>query len=272
MRCYNKWKMEVMNVNLIKHNSNAWDEKVENGATYTKSVSKEIIEKSKAGEWEISVTTKRTVPKSWFPTSLKELKVLCLASGGGQQGPILAAAGAEVTVLDISKKQLDQDRFVAERDGLTINTVQGNMADLSYFADEYFDLIVHPVSNVFIENILPVWKEAARVLKEKGTLISGFTNPFLYVFDDEQEDNGILEVKHSIPCSSVSHLTEEELEEYLGTNQTIEFGHTLEDQMQGQIDAGFVIAGFYEDNFGGNRMLDDYISTFIATKAVKVRV
>lgn len=259
-------------MNLIKHNSKAWDKKVEEGATYTKFVSKEIIEKSKVGEWEITVTTKKAVPKNWFPLPLKGLKVLCLASGGGQQGPILAAAGAEVTVVDLSEKQLEQDRFVAVRDGLTINTVQGNMADLSDFADEYFDLIVHPVSNVFVENVLPVWKEAARVLKERGTLISGFTNPFLYVFDDEQEDNGILEVKHSIPCSSVSHLTEQELEKYLGTNQTIEFGHTLEDQIQGQIDAGFVIAGFYEDDFGGDRMLDEYIKTFMATKAVKVSV
>lgn len=74
-----------MAMNLTKHNSNAWDKKVEEGAAYTKFVGKEVIEKSKAGEWEITVTTKRVVPKSWFPSSLKGLKVLCLASGGGQQ-------------------------------------------------------------------------------------------------------------------------------------------------------------------------------------------
>jgi 2-polyprenyl-3-methyl-5-hydroxy-6-metoxy-1,4-benzoquinol methylase len=70
--------------------------------------------------------------------------VLCLASGGGQQGPILAAAGARVTVFDNSPQQLAQDRFVARREGLTLETVEGDMRDLSVFADVSFDLIVHP--------------------------------------------------------------------------------------------------------------------------------
>lgn len=55
----------------------------------------------------------KSIPKNWFPT-LEGLKILCLASGGGQQGPILAAAGADVTVVDISQKQLEQDIYVAK--------------------------------------------------------------------------------------------------------------------------------------------------------------
>jgi 2-polyprenyl-3-methyl-5-hydroxy-6-metoxy-1,4-benzoquinol methylase len=108
------------------------------GAKYTKTVSKEIIEKSKSGKWEITVTTDKPVPRNWFPKSLNGLKILCLASGGGQQGPVLAAAGADVTVTDISKKQLEQDEFVAKRDGLNLKTAQGDMSDLSDFNDEYF--------------------------------------------------------------------------------------------------------------------------------------
>ena len=75
--------------------------------------------------------------------------MLCLASGGGQQGPILAAAGAEVTVFDASEKQLAQDRLVAEREGLSLTTVQGDMADLSCFDDESFDFIFHPLLQLF---------------------------------------------------------------------------------------------------------------------------
>lgn len=78
------------------------------------------------------------------------------------------------------------------------------MEDLHSFDNGYFDFIVHPASNVFVENVLPVWKEAARVLKNKGILISGFTNPLLYIFDEEMEVKGRLEVRHSIPYSSVS--------------------------------------------------------------------
>ncbi|ASN05435.1 class I SAM-dependent methyltransferase [Virgibacillus necropolis] len=259
-------------MDVTQHNSNGWDKKVEEGATYTKSVSEEIMKKSQSGEWEITVTTNKPVPRNWFPKSLSGLKVLCLASGGGQQGPVLAAAGADVTVTDISKKQLGQDEFVAKRDGLNLKTVQGDMSDLSDFIDEYFDIIVNPVSNLFVKDVLPVWKEAARVLKNNGVLISGFTNPLLFIFDDNQERKGILDVKHTIPSSSIDYLPKDEVQDYINSNQTIEFAHTLEDQIQGQIDAGFVISGFYEDDFGGTRILDKYIKTFIATKAIKVKI
>lgn len=255
---------------LVKHNQKAWDKKVEDGVVYTKPVSSETIEKAKAGEWEITVTTERPVPGSWFPSSLKGIKVLCLASGGGQQGPVLAAAGADVSVVDISDMQLEQDRFVAEREGLYLDAIQGDMSDLYFFEDGSFDLIIQPVSNVFVENILPVWKETYRVLKNGGTLIAGFTNPLLYLFDDDQEEKGILDVKHSIPFSGLTSISEEKLQRHVENNLTVEFGHTLEDQIQGQIDAGYAITGFYEDDFGGKRLIDNYIKTFIATKAVKM--
>ncbi|WP_079509002.1 class I SAM-dependent methyltransferase [Mesobacillus jeotgali] len=259
-------------MDVVIQNSRAWDKKVEEGAVYTKAVSEEVIEKSKAGDWEITVTTGKPVPRSWFPDSMEGLRVLCLASGGGQQGPVLAAAGADVTVVDISAKQLEQDRLVAKRDHLNLKTVQCSMSDLSVFSDEEFDLILHPVANVFVEDISQVWKEASRVLKNKGTLISGFTNPLLFIFDDEEDRKGNLVVKNKIPGSTVDSLTVQEKEDYIRLDETIEFWHTLEEQIQGQIEAGFVIAGMYEDDFGGRRPLDEYIKCFVATKAIKLNL
>ncbi|PAV29709.1 SAM-dependent methyltransferase [Virgibacillus profundi] len=259
-------------MDITQQNSNAWDKKVEEGSRYTQTVSSEIIKKSKSGEWEITVTTEKTVPRNWFPPSLEGLKILCLASGGGQQGPVLAAAGADVTVTDISKKQLEQDEKVAKRDGLTLKTVQGDMSDLSDFENEYFDIVVNPVSNLFVEDVRPVWNEVSRVLKNRGILIAGFTNPLLWIFDDNQERKGILDVKHSIPSSTLDYLPGDEVQDYINSSQTIEYAHTLEDQIQGQIDAGFVILGFYEDDFGGTRILDNHIKIFIATRAIKLEV
>ncbi|ACA56663.1 class I SAM-dependent methyltransferase [Clostridium botulinum] len=258
-------------MDIISHNSNAWDRKVENGSIWSKAVSTEIIEKAKKGEWEISVTAQKSIPKNWFPP-LEGLVILCLASGGGQQGQILAAAGADVTVVDISQKQLEQDIYVAKRDNLKINTLKCSMLELSMFSDESFDLIIHPVSNLFVENILPVWKEAFRILKYGGILISGFCNPVLYLFDDEQENEGVFQIKYSIPYSSLSTLSEEELNKLLEEEQVLEFGHSLEQQIGGQIEAGFMITGFYEDDFGGERLLDKYIKSFIATKAMKIKI
>jgi len=259
-------------MDAIQRNSNAWDKKVEEGSRYTQPVSSEIIEKSKSGEWEITVTTEKTVPRSWFPKSIVGLRILCLASGGGQQGPILAAAGADVTVTDISKMQLQQDEYVAKRDGLTLKTVQGDMSDLSDFEDDYFDIVVNPVSNLFVKDVNPVWKEVSRVLKNRGILIAGFTNPLLWIFDDNRERKGILDVKHSVPSSTLDHLLEDEVQDYINSNQTIEYAHTLEDQIQGQIEAGFVISGFIEDDFGGTRIIDKHIKTFISTRAIKLEI
>ncbi|GAK05390.1 methyltransferase [Geomicrobium sp. JCM 19037] len=254
---------------MIEQNQKAWDQKVKTGAAYTHPVSSEAIQKAKEGDWNIHITVDRPVPKQWFPSSLYNVKILCLASGGGQQGPILAAAGADVTVFDLSDNQLAQDRYVAERDGLMLKTIQGEMSNLSSFTNESFDIIVHPVSNVFVEDIQPVWQECARVLKKGGTLIAGFTHPFLYVFDDEEEERGRLKVRHSVPTNSIAHLSEVEKNRWLEQNNTVEYAHTLEDQLQGQIDAGFSIIGFYEDDFGGTRLIDQHIKSFAATRAVK---
>lgn len=258
-------------MNPTKHNQQAWDKKAEDGSRYTKSVSSEVIKRSRSGQWSISVTTDKPVPRAWFPEILDGLEILCLASGGGQQAPVLAAAGANVTVTDLSRKQLDQDEAVAKRDGLKLTAVQANMTDLRMFGNDSFDLIVHPVSNLFVDDVQPVWLEAARVLKRGGQLIAGFTNPLLWIFDDAQEQQDILDVKHSIPSSTLDRLaTEEERRLFEQTHETIEYAHTLESQIQGQINAGFAITGFYEDDFGRTRILDTYIKSFIATKAIKV--
>ncbi|MEC3704696.1 class I SAM-dependent methyltransferase, partial [Bacillus subtilis] len=160
------------------------------------------------------------------------------------------------------------ESMIAERDGLTIHTVKGSMDDLSVFNDESFDVIVHPVANVFVENVLPVWKEAYRVLKRNGILISGFVNPVVFLFDTELEQQGVLKVKHSIPYADPEDLPKHKVKKLIENNEALEFGHSLEDQIKGQIDAGFIVTGFYEDK--GGFVLDQYIHTYSATRSVKV--
>lgn len=257
-------------MDFLNYNREFWNKEVESKNIWTRAVSEETIQKAKGGNWEIVLTPTKPVPREWFPHSLIGKKILCLASGGGQQGPILAAAGAEVTVFDNSPNQLAQDRYVADRDGLTIQTVQGDMRDLSVFQDNYFDMIVHPVSNCFVDTVLPVWREAYRVLNKGGSLIAGFGNPIQYIFDLKEFSNGNLVVRHKIPYSDLKDLSEQEFQELIvDQNEGICFGHSLSDQIQGQIAAGFLISGFYEDKAKGN-VLDTYIDTWIATKAQKL--
>jgi SAM-dependent methyltransferase len=261
----------VQNSEVRSFNRRAWDRQVEDGNPWTVPVSKEEVEAARQGHWQILLTPSRPVPKEWFP-ELPGLAVLCLASGGGQQAPILAAAGATVTVLDNSPRQLDQDRAVAERDSLSIVTVEGDMTDLSMFGTGSFGLIVHPVSNCFVPSIRPVWEEAFRVLRRSGVLLAGFTNPVAYLFDFElAERTGVLQAKHRLPYSDLESLPEEEVRRYAEQGEPLEFSHTLDDQIGGQLDAGFVITGFYEDGYkeSAEDPLSNFMPTFVATRAIK---
>lgn len=252
---------------LYQYNRYAWDKAVEQGSEWTIPVTPAQIAAARQGDWQIILTPTKAVPQLWFPP-LTGSAVLCLASGGGQQGPILAAAGAQVTVLDASPQQLAQDRTVAQRDGLSLTTVEGDMANLSRFADNTFDLIVHPCSNLFVPDVLVVWRECFRVLKPGGVLMAGFCNPASYIFDQRLADDGILQVRHRLPYSDLTSLSDAERRQYIDDEQPLEFSHTLDDQIGGQLAAGFVLTGFYEDYWHG-RALDEYMPTFMATRAVK---
>jgi SAM-dependent methyltransferase len=226
-----------------------------------------VIAAARRGDWQVVLTPTRPVPRGWFP-SLAGLEVLGLASAGGQQGPILAAAGAVVTVLDNSPAQLARDRLVAEREGLEVRTVEGDMADLSAFPDGAFGLVFHPCSNCFVPDVRPVWREAFRVLRPGGVLLAGFCNPALYIFDDALVEKGELVVRHAIPYADLTHLTARERQRYTDAGEPLVFGHTLEDQLGGQTDTGFLLAGLYEDHDPAHP-LAKFLPTFIATRAVK---
>ena len=164
---------------ILGYNRIAWDRQFERGNRWTVPVGPEEVARARDGEWSLVLTPTKPVPRDWYPP-LAGLDVLCLASGGGQQGPILAAAGANVTVFDNSPVQLARDRLVADREDLAIETIQGDMADLSDIREARFDLIFHPCSNAFVPDVLPVWREAFRVLRPGGSLLAGFTNPVAY--------------------------------------------------------------------------------------------
>lgn len=261
----------MKNDHIRKHNRIVWDKQVEAGNPWTIPVSIAEVAAARAGDWHIYLTPTKPVPLAWFPP-LKGCDVLCLASGGGQQGPIMAATGANVTVLDNSPRQLEQDKMVAERDGLDIAIVEGDMRDLSMFADRSFDLIIHPVANVFIPDVRPVWYEAFRVLRPGGVLLAGVDNPVRHSFDYElMQSQGILQVKYIIPCAKLQEFTDEDLARYQEAGEFLEFSHTLDEQIGGQTDAGFLLAGLYEDidRDADKDLISDYMPVYIATRALK---
>ena len=252
-------------MDIVNHNRTAWDNYVDKKVQWTIPVSEQELENAKNGSWNIVLTPKKPVPHNWFP-DLKGLKILGLASGGGQQGPNLATLGADITIFDNSEKQLQQDKTLSDKFNLDIKTVQGNMKDLSVFADNSFDLIFNPCSILFVDDVLPVWKECFRILKLNGILMTGLINPISFQLDKEN-----LKLIYKQPFSDLHSLPTEKLEELKKNNEALEFGHSLTDQINGQLDAGFILTNMYEDNWGGESKMDEFFPEFIATKAIKLQ-
>jgi SAM-dependent methyltransferase len=245
-------------MDVREYNRRAWDRRVEVGDQWTVPVGPEVIAEARRGRWSVLLTEQKPTPREWFPAEMEGLEVLCLASGGGQQGPTFAAAGARVTVLDNSPAQLAQDRLVAEREGLELATFEG----------ESFDLVFHPVSNLFVPDVRPVWREAFRVLRRGGALLAGFNNPALYLFGWQEEERAVLEVKYSLPYSDVESLDAEARERLLASGMPVEFSHTLEDLIGGQLAAGLHLTALYEDRHR-DLPVAKFMPTYIATRAVK---
>lgn len=213
------------------------------------------------GRWEVYLTPTKPVPHAWFG-ELAGKRVLGLASGGGQQIPIFSALGARCTVLDYSPRQCESERLVAEREGYQVTVVQGDMTRPLPFEDEAFDLIFHPVSNCYVEEVRPIFRECYRVLKQGGLFLGGYDTGINYAFDDDEE-----RITYSLPFNP---LKDEALyEASLRNDWGIQFSHTLEEQLGGQLQAGFRLTDLYEDTNGQGNLHRHNIPSFIATRCVK---
>lgn len=254
-------------MDVREFNRRAWDRQVASGNRWTVPVGPEVVAAARAGDWGVVLTPTRAVPREWFG-DIAGRELLALASGGGQQAPVLAAAGARVTVLDNSPAQLAQDRMVASRDALELRLEEGDMRDLSRFAEGAFDLVFHPASNGFVPDIAPVWRECFRVLRPGGRLLVGFVQPALYLFDEDDVDRGTFVARHALPYSDLEARDAARLAKMEADGEPLGFGHTLEEQIGGQLAAGFRLVAMFEDRWA-EHPLDRLIAPCIATLAVK---
>lgn len=254
-------------MDYIEFNSKTWDNINEFLVDKTTAIRHEDYIASKNGDLNVSLAGARLVPRKWFP-ELKGREVLALACGGGQQCPVFAAHGATVTVTDISDQQLAKERYVAEREGYDINIVKADLSKPFPFEDNFFDMIFNPVSNCYIEDIMPMWKECARVIKQSGVLMMAFVKEELFMFEPDFMNEDYLISRHSLPFNPIRDLSEEELKRKQSERKPLAFSHTLTEQIGGLIKAGFEITDIYEDCDGGG-LIDKYMNSYVAVRAVK---
>jgi ubiquinone/menaquinone biosynthesis C-methylase UbiE len=243
-------------------NAKTIDRWISEGWEWGISITHEEYIKAKNGEWNVLLTPTKNVPKNWFP-ELKNKKLLGLASGGGQQMPIFSALGACCTVLDYSDKQIESEKIVAEREKYEIEIIKAYMTKKLPFDNENFDIIFHPVSNCYTENVYHIWNECFRVLKSGGILMAGMDNGLNFLFDDDTKS---LTVTNKLPYNPLRN--KEQLKQLEKNDNGIQFSHTLEEQIGGQLKAGFILKDLFEDynNYG---LLREYVPTYIATLAMK---
>ena len=224
---------------------NRW---VEEGWIWGVPVTHEEYIKAQQGDWSVVLTPTRKVPAEWFG-ELKGKKVLGLASGGGQQMPIFMAAGAIGTILDYSEKQLENERLVSEREGYDIEIIQGDMTKPLPFDDETFDLIFHPVSNCFVKDVKSIFRECYRVLKKDGIFLAGLGNEINYFVSEDETM-----VINQMPFDPL--LNEEHRRQLEKDDSGMQFSHTMEEQIGGQLQAGFHLVDLFEDTNGEGRLHD----------------
>jgi SAM-dependent methyltransferase len=226
-------------------------------------ISHEEYLKAQKGEWSVLLTPIKPVPKEWF-SGLKNKQLLGLASGGGQQMPVFAALGAVCTVMDYSDKQLESEMMVAGREKYDIAIAKADMTKTFPFDDCFFDIIFHPVSNCYVEDVYHVWNECFRVLKKGGLLLAGMDNGLNYLIDEEE--NKPLMITNKLPYNPLKN--EDLYKKSVDNDEGIQFSHSLEEQIGGQLKAGFMLLDLYEDYDNCGR-IREYAPSYFATLARK---
>lgn len=232
---------QPMNWSAIhEHNRRAWDALVDKNCRHTRP----------ARDEEFHNPLGLVDMRGWLGGSVAGKRLLCLASGGGRQSALYAAAGAAVTVVDISPAMLALDREVARERGYDIRVIEASMDDLSALATASFDIVVHPVSTCYIPDVRPVYREVARVTAPGGLYISQHKQPASMQAEVQPGPSGY--------ALSEPYYRQGPLPPVTGSlhreGGTLEFLHRWDELIGEMLTAGFVLEALSEPYHGGETM------------------
>lgn len=211
-----------------EHNRRAWDERAMRHLRHTRT----------ATDKDLAEPLKGIDPEGWLGGNIAGQRVLCLAAGGGLQGILCAAAGARVTVVDLSPAMLELDRQEAARRGFKLTVVEASMDDLSMLAGGGFDLVIQPVSTCYVPDVAPVYREVARVLVAGGLYISQHKQPVSLQADAAPIRRGYVLGEPYFRTGPLPPAVDGLMHREAGT---LEFLHRWEDLLGGLCRSGFVI-------------------------------
>ena len=218
----------------VAHNARAWNALAREGVPLAQP----------ARDDELANPLATVDPAGWLGPDIRGWRVLCLAAGGGRHSALYAAAGANITVVDISDEMLALDRAVARERGFDARLVQTSMEELSMFAAGEFDLVIHPVSTCYVADVAPVFQAVARVTRPGGLYVSQHKSPTSLQATLRPESGGgtyALAERYyregPLPPAEPSRLRE---------RGTLEYLHRWEQLLGGICRAGFAIEDLLE--------------------------
>lgn len=243
------------------HNRRAWDERARAGQAHT--------QPARSAEFLDPLASADNL--GWLDGSVRDQRILCLAAGGGKHGALFAAAGAQVTVVDLSPRMLEADRRVAAERKLTLRVVEGSMDDLSMLAPASFEIVIQPVSTCYVPDVLRVYQEVARVTVPGGLYLSQHKQPASLQTELLPSPRGYVLTEpyyRSGPLPDVVPGCQHR------ESGTLEFLHRWEELLGGLCRSGFSIEDLIEPRHGdalapsqsfGHRSL--YLPPFVTVKA-----
>ncbi|MEO1497618.1 MAG: class I SAM-dependent methyltransferase [Planctomycetota bacterium] len=247
----------------IERNRHAWNDLAASGAALTRA----------ASDADFASPADAVDPQRWLREridgGLHGRRVLCLAAGGGRQGPLFAAAGAVVTVVDLSDAMLARDRAVANDRGLSLTILRASMDDLGELADGAFDIVAQPVSTCYVPSVTPVYAEVSRVLRSGGLYLSQHKSPTSLQANPRATEAGVF--------LRTSYYTDRPLPEASPCRTrepgTVEHLHRWEDLLGGMCRAGMAIEALSEpshaDEPGEHGRRSRYVAPYVRVLARK---
>jgi SAM-dependent methyltransferase len=219
-------------------NREHWERMVREGCGFTQpwlNLDRDLVRRLAAGQLDLAPEPLIQMYPTGLLAGVEGKDVLCLASGGGQQSAVFGLLGARVTVVDLTEGQLEGDRAAAAHYGYPVTTLLGDMRDISFIPDESFDLVYQAESMAYVPDVLPVYREAARVLRRGGLYRTSFANPATEYVDWESWDGGAYRIRVSYA----------QREDRSGT--AVQFRHYVADIFNGLGAAGLALEQVQDD-------------------------
>jgi SAM-dependent methyltransferase len=220
-----------------EQNRHAWDLRVIQGKPHTQPATQEEF-----------LDPMRVIDEcGWLKDGVAAKRVLCLAAGGGKHGPLLAAAGASVTVVDISPMMLELDRRIAAQRGLRLDLIEASMDHLAMLESSSFDLVIQPVSTCYVPDVVAVYREVSRVTAPDGLYISQHKQPACLQAEMIPSGGGYRLIEPYYRCGPLPPALDHSQHREAGT---AEFLHRWEELLGGLCRTGFLIEDLVEPRHG----------------------